>query len=133
MSEENVEVVVGYFEASDLETAIDALADDVTLAFHGQTRHLAGAEIVSGKAAAVGWFADWFSRFDRDYRMEVEEARDWGDRVLVITHHRATGRASGVPISERTAQVMTLSDGKIVRQDFYASREEALEAAGLRE
>jgi ketosteroid isomerase-like protein len=63
----------------------------------------------------------------------VEEARDWGDRVLVVTHHRATGRASGAPISERTTQVMTLRGGKIVRQDFFASREEALEAAGLRD
>jgi hypothetical protein len=29
--------------------------------------------------------------------------------------------------------VMTLRDGMIVRQDFFASRAEALEAAGLRE
>jgi ketosteroid isomerase-like protein len=133
MSQENVEIVVGYFEATDLASAINALADDVTLAFHGGARHLAGAEIVSGKDAAVAWLADWFSRFGRDYRMEVEEARDWGDRVLVVTHHRATGRASGVPISERTAQVMTLAGGKIVREDFFDSREEAVEAAGLSE
>jgi ketosteroid isomerase-like protein len=133
MSEENVEIVVGYFEATDLASGINVLADDVTLAFHGGARHLAGAENVSGKDAAVAWLADWFSRFDRDYRMEVEEARDWGDRVLVVTHHRATGRASGAPISQRTAQVMTLRGGKIVQQDFFASRKEALEAAGLRE
>jgi ketosteroid isomerase-like protein len=133
MSEENVEVVVGYLEAIDLASGIDSLADDVTFAFHGETRHLAGAEMVSGKEAAVAWLADWFSRFEREYRMEVEEARDLGDRVLVVTHHRATGRASGVPVSTRAAQVMTLRGGKIVRQDFFASREEALEAAGLSE
>jgi ketosteroid isomerase-like protein len=133
MSKENVEVVVAYFEATELTTAIDALADDVTLAFHGRARHLAGANVVSGRELAVVWLADWFSRFDRDYRMEVEETRDWGDRVLVVTHHRATGRVSGVPISQRTAQVMTLRDGKITRQDFYASREEALGAAGRSE
>jgi ketosteroid isomerase-like protein len=133
MSEENVETAVSYFEATDLAEAIGALAEDVTLVFHGESRRLAGAETFSGKKAAINWLTDWFSRFDPDYRMEVEESRDWGDRVLVVTNHRAKGRASGVPISEQTTQVMTLRDGKIIRQDFFASRDEALEAAGLRE
>jgi ketosteroid isomerase-like protein len=133
MSQENVEIAVGYFEATDLAGAIRALAEDVTFVFHGQARRLAGAGTVSGKQAAIGWLTDWFSRFAPDYRMEVEESRDWGDRVLVVTTHRAKGRASGVPISQQTTQVMALRDGKIVRQDFFASRDEALEAAGLSE
>jgi ketosteroid isomerase-like protein len=105
----------------------------VTFAFHGEARHLAGAETVSGKEAAVAWLADWFGRFDSDYRFEIEESLDWGDRVLVVTTHRGKGRASGVPISGQTAQVMTVRDSKIVRQDFFASRAEALEAGGLAE
>ena len=133
MSEENVEIVVGYYEAADLAAGIDALADDVTFVFHGESRHLAGAETISGKSAAVAWLADWFGRFDPDYRMGIAEARDLGDRVLVVTTHRAMGRASGVPISEQTAQVMTVRNGKIVRQDFFARRAEALQAAGLQE
>jgi ketosteroid isomerase-like protein len=133
MSQENVEIAVSYFEATDLAEAIGALAEDVTLVFHGEARPLSGAGTVSGRKAAVNWLTDWFSRFDPDYRMEVEESRDWGDRVLVVTNHRAKGRASGAPISEQTTQVMTLRDGKIIRQDFFSSLDEALEAAGLRE
>jgi ketosteroid isomerase-like protein len=133
MSQENVEIVAGYFEAVDLAASIDALAEDVTFVFHGETRHLAGAETIAGKSAAVAWLADWFSRFDRDYRFEIEESRDWDDHVLVVTTNRGTGRASGVPISRQTAQLMTLRDGKIVRQDFFADRGAALEAAGLSE
>jgi ketosteroid isomerase-like protein len=133
MSQENVEIAVGFFEATDLAEAIGALAEDVTFAFHGRSRGLAGAETVSGKKAAIGWLTDWFSRFGADYRMEIEESRDWGDRVLVVTNHRASGRASGVPISQQTAQIMTMRDGKIVRQDFFGSRDEALEASGLSE
>ena len=71
--------------------------------------------------------------FDRDYHFEIEESRDWDDHVLVVTTNRGTGRASGVPISRQTAQLMTLRDGKIVRQDFFADRGAALEAAGLSE
>jgi len=133
MSRENVEIVVGYFEAARLADAVDALAEDVKFVFHGSSRHLAGAESVSGKEAAVAWLADWFSRFDPDYRFETEETRDLGDRVLVVTTHRSKGRASGVPIAEQTTQLMTVRDGKIVRQDFFARRAEALEAAGLSE
>jgi hypothetical protein len=112
MSQENVEIAVGYFEASDLAEAVHVLADDVRFVFHGKSRQLAGAETLLGKDAAVAWLADWFSRFDADYRFETDESRDLGDgRVLVVTTHRSKGRASGVPISQQTA----------------------LEAAGLRE
>ena len=98
MSQKNVEVVAGYFEAVHLAASIDALAEDVAFVFHGETRHLAGAETISGKRAAVAWLADWFSRFGPDYRFEIEESFDWDDRVLVVTTNRGTGRASGVPV-----------------------------------
>ena len=133
MSRENMEIAVRYFEATDLAEAIGALAEDVTFVFHGKMRTFAGAETVSGRKAAIEWLTDWFSRFDPDYRMEIKESRDWGDRVLVVPNHRASGRASGIPISEQTAEVLTMRDGKIIRQDFFASRDEALEAAGLSE
>ena len=130
MSQANVELVTSYFEAADLADAIRLLDEDVEFVFHGQARKLAGAETLAGKETAVAWLGDWFSRFDPDYRMEIAESLDWGDRVLLVTTHHTKGRASGVPISEQTAQVMTLRDGRIVRQDFFDSREAAVDAAG---
>ena len=133
MSQENVEIAVGYFEAADLAEGAAKLSEDVTFAFHGEARRLAGAEEFKGKAAAVAWLADWFSRFDHDYRFEIDEVLDSGDRVVVVTTHRGRGRASGVPISEQTTQVLTIHERKIVRQDFFAARDEALEGAGIEE
>jgi ketosteroid isomerase-like protein len=129
MSQENVEIVRSFFEKSDLEAAFELIAEDVTYSFHGEARYLAGAEELFGKPAAARWMVDWFSRF-RDYRFEIDEILDWGDRVLVVSTHNAVGRASGVPIQQPTTQVVTVRDGKIVRQDFFGSREEAVEAAG---
>jgi ketosteroid isomerase-like protein len=129
MSKENVEIVVAYFQASDVRSAFEAIAEDVTFAFHGEARRLSGAEELVGKATALKWMVDWFSRF-RDYHFEIEEALDWGDRVLVVTTHVAKGRISGAPIREQTTQVMTVLDGKIVRQDFFSSKADALEAGG---
>ena len=128
MSDESVEVVLGFFNAAEVAAAIDLLSEDVTFAFHGETRVLSGAGELFGKPAAINWMVDWFSRF-RDYSFVIDETRDWGDRVFVATTHRAKGRTSGAPIRQQTAQVMTVRDGKIVRQDFFASPEEALEAA----
>ena len=130
MSDESVKVVLGFFNATEVAGAFDALAEDVTFVFHGETRALSGAEELVGKAAAINWMVDWFSRF-RDYHFEIDETRDWGDRVFVAITHQAKARTSGAPIQQQTAQVMSVRAGKIVRQDFFASPEEALEAAGL--
>lgn len=135
MSEENVQVVVGLFEntnARDFEAVMDAYADDVVLAVHGAAQGIGGAG-AAGRKAVGEWFGDWFSTFDRDYRFEIEETRDWGDRVFLVATHHSRGRASGVPVTQRAAWIYTLRDGKIVRCDAYADREGALEAAGLTE
>ena len=79
------------------------------------------------------WLGDWFRTFDSDYRFEMEETRNWGDRVLVVVTHNTRGRASGVPVTLRGAWIFRLLGGKIVRFDAYADRAEALQAAGLSE
>ncbi|MDQ3102367.1 MAG: hypothetical protein M3Q53_00825, partial [Actinomycetota bacterium] len=106
---------------------------NVTLVFHGEARRLSGATTVSGKDSAVRWLADWFSRFGRDYSMTIDEVRDLDRGILVVTRHRATGRQSGASIDEKTAQIMLVNDGQIVRQEFFSDRDEALKAAGLSE
>ena len=133
MSQENVEIVVGVFEATnsrDFVAALDAHAEDVTLAVHGEFQHLGGA---SGKKAYGQWFGDWYRQFGDDYRSEIEESRDWGDRVLIVATDHGQGRASGAPITERLGYIFTVGGGKIVRCDVFPSRAEALEAAGLAE
>jgi hypothetical protein len=58
---------------------------------------------------------------------------DAGDRVLLTSHHRGRGRGSGVQIDTRLYSVYTLRGGKVVQEDEYGHRAEALEAAGLSE
>ncbi len=135
MSQENVEIVVGQFEnanARDFKAVMDAYADDVVLVLHGDLRSING-EGATGEDAVGEWFGDWFSTFESDYHLEVEETRDQGDRVLVVATHHVRGRASGAAVSRRTAWVYTVSDEKVVHCDAYFDPAEALEAAGLRE
>jgi hypothetical protein len=45
----------------------------------------------------------------------------------------AAGRASGIQAELRIFQAWTIRNGRLVRLESYLSRDEALEAAGLRE
>jgi ketosteroid isomerase-like protein len=134
MSRENVEVVVGLFESvntRDFKRVMDTYADDVVLELHGTLIGL-GDEGAVGKEAVGEWFGEWFRTFDRDYRFEIEETRDWGDRVFLVATHHGHGRASGTPVTQSTAYVYEVRDGKVVRCDVWATAAEALEAAGPR-
>ena len=136
MSQENVKVAVKQFEgtnARDFAGVMDTWAEDVTLVLHGDLGQLSNG--ASGKAAVGEWFGDWFRQFGPDYRFDIEEVHDIGDRVLVFAAHHGHGRRSGVTVEQRTAYVYTLADGKVCRVEVWAEgdREAALEAVGLSE
>jgi ketosteroid isomerase-like protein len=63
----------------------------------------------------------------------VEEVIGAGDRVFVMARFRGRGQASGIEVETRLYEVYTMRDGTILRVDEFHEREEALEAAGLRE
>ncbi len=81
-------------------------------------------------------FYDSFSDLFSDYRVEAEEIIDTGDRVVTV--ERLSGRGlkgsdAGAWVHDRLFRVMSFEAGRIRRVKEYPSREQALEAAGLRE
>ena len=134
MSEENVEVVRDQFAATnerDFRRAMTYYADDVELVVHPDAFLDRG--VFQGRDAVGQWFADWFLTFEPGYHLEIEEARDLGDLVLLSARHHGRGRTSGAEVHGQTGYLYTLRAGKIVRVELYPSRTEALEAAGLRD
>ena len=75
---------------------------------------------------------DWLDTFD-DFRGEVIELIDAGDDVIVVMKIGGRAKLSGVETELTFAAIYTLRDGKIARGREYWTREQALEAAGLRE
>ena len=63
----------------------------------------------------------------------VEEVIGAGDRVFVMARFRGRGQASAIEVEARLYEVYTMRDGTILRVDEFHEREQALEAAGLRE
>jgi len=82
----------------------------------------------------VAQWRDWFEAWD-SYRYTPEEIREGpGETVIVFGVESARGRDSGINVlSRRVTGVYEPRDGKIVRFKAYLDRDEALEAAELRE
>jgi ketosteroid isomerase-like protein len=135
MSQENVEVVRVAYEAfarEGLDRFMEHFTDDVeydVLAGAGDLIH----GPASGKDAVRAWLQDWIDMFD-GFWMELVELIDAGG-VTVFTAERYGGRArlSGVETDSANWTVFTIRDRKIAGGREYETREQALEAAGLRE
>ena len=125
-------IVRAYFEATnrrDFASVMDAYAEDVVLLVVG----LLPDGTFSGRTAVGKWFGDWFSSFGPDYRFDLIETREVGERVFATARHHGIGRASGVAVDAITAYAFTVRAGKIVRAELYADRADALKAVGLAE
>jgi ketosteroid isomerase-like protein len=129
MSEENVKIVRevwGTWERGDLTGWLELMSDDLVtrrIGLDNATYH--------GKEGFLEQAAEWSEGFV-EWSAAAEEFIDAGDQVVVRNHQAARGEASGVPIETDFWFVHTVSQGRVVRVDMFASEREALEAAGLR-
>ena len=88
---------------------------------------------MQGIDAARRFVQDWYDVFD-DVASEIEEVLDIGDdQVIAVIHNKGRAKRSGIPTELRYAALHTIWDGKIARVREYATRAEALQAAGLAE
>ena len=80
-----------------------------------------------------GW-REFLSAWE-DWRAEAEDYRELDDeRVLVLFHFKARGKASGLEVGEiftKGAGLWQLRDGKVVKLVLYWDRERALADVGL--
>jgi ketosteroid isomerase-like protein len=67
-----------------------------------------------------------------EFRYEVDEVVEAGEAVVVLGRIRARGVQSGAIGSQHGALVFQIRGGRIAAYRSYLSREEALEAVGLR-
>ena len=72
--------------------------------------------------------ATWVGAFE-DWREEIEEMRDLGDRVYVVATQRGIGKGSGVEVEFRYAVLYEVREGKITSMTMYNEPAQALEAA----
>jgi len=131
MSEENVEIVRAGHEAfnrRDFDAGLLLAHDSITWRpfFAVETDVHRGKEEVR---------AAWERQTEAlDLQIEILELTPLDEtRVLAVGRWTGRGSESGVPVEQTGHQVFTVEGGRIRSVETYASRAEALEAAGLSE
>jgi hypothetical protein len=132
MSQENVEIVRSvYADPGGLTAgASGKVAPDAEFDF--SAAYLDGPIVCC--VEALRRFRDSGPWGGSPIHFEPERLFDVDDeRVLVFVRVSATGQVSGVPVELGGAHEFTIRDELVVRFKAYGSRDQALEAAGLRE
>lgn len=130
MSQQNVEIVQQGFEhfAATGEPHWESFDEAVEVHDH-DTMDQDGYR---GHAGVGRWLEDWGAAWS-GFTMEPEEFLDVGERVVMVFRMKATGRSSGAAVERQDAMVFAVRGGKVVRIDYYNSRQQALEGVGLSE
>ena len=105
-------------------------APDVEVEFQPglQTLDLGGT--YHGHAGLVEGLSKLFEVLDAS-EAEPAYVLDLGDRFLNLVFTRGRGRASGVPLEQKVAQLLTAREGLVAREQSFFSWEEGMRAAGL--
>lgn len=133
MSQEHVELVraaAQAFEEGGIEAGLAFLHPEI----EWEARlDLPDSEVYKGHDGVRRLLARFSDVMD-DVWFRPQEVIDAGDRVIAPISWGGRGRASGIELEEREETwVYTFRDGKIARVQEYATKQQALEAVGLRE
>jgi ketosteroid isomerase-like protein len=140
MSEENVELVRRAYERlgegdplGDWSWFFEEFAHD-ELELRPAGTYLDAASSYQGRE---GWAQFWrdFSAVWEEWHFDpgAFEFFDAGEKVVVFARAVGIGKGSGVVVTQDEAHLWKISDGKMLLGVSYMDRNEALEAAGLRE
>ncbi len=138
MSQENVEAVRGLFAAfqgvdvGNVERRLDEVREffDPEVEWVAAPHSLLASEEYRGYDGVRRFWTQFLSAWD-EYGVQVDELIDAGDQVVAVM--RLSGRTNELEVDEARSSLLTLRDGKIVRIEPFASKDGALEAAGLAE
>jgi ketosteroid isomerase-like protein len=132
MSQENVEIVRGAYAAAtrnDLDAAGAYLHPEVEFHTYAESP---SAGVYRGREAVRKYNEDLFAQFE-SVSFEVEEVLDAGEWIVVVSTQHAVPKGGQQEISVRMTEVWTIRDGLLAERHSYATRDEALRAAGLSE
>jgi ketosteroid isomerase-like protein len=130
MSQENVEIVWKTLgRLNNGEPVADVLLPDVVFEVH------AGPEpgVYRGVRGVIEYYRRYFGAWE-DFRVVIDEVLEAPEeKVFASVRDTGRGKRSGAPVEMSIFQVWSFRDRKVARWQGFASREQALKAAGLSE
>jgi ketosteroid isomerase-like protein len=133
MSQENLDILRKALPergAGDMEALLAILDESVEWDYVGAFPE--GLTTYHGPGEVRIFLEQWAEAFD-DFGFRAEEAIDAGHSIVVRLRQWGRGRETGAQVENRSWQMFTFRDGKVVHCRGYATKAEALEAAGMRE
>jgi ketosteroid isomerase-like protein len=133
MSDENVEIVRGAWRVvvdQGVEAALQFFAEDCVLEDFPEMPDRAAYEGRDGVLEIDRHFREMWGELVQE-PVEFIDAGD--DLVIGVIAMRGRGAGSGAPLEAPAFWVHELRDGKLARMRAFTTREQAFEAAGLRE
>jgi ketosteroid isomerase-like protein len=132
MSEENVNIIrrgAALLDARELSAFYELFHANVVYRNRADEPEV---RVYQGLEEFQGYITSWLDMFE-DLRIEVLECIDLGEQVISVEALHSKGGASGAEVRGVYVYVWTFRDGLIVDGREYATKQEALEAAGLPE
>jgi ketosteroid isomerase-like protein len=132
MSQENVDATRAAYEESYAHGDFDPFLEAPTADFELITApQMPDAGTYRGQEARE-WLEAYINSFD-GFTQEALDLIDGGDKVVGQVLQRGRPRGSDIPIESRWWQVITFGPNGVSKIAMFASRAEALDAAGLSE
>jgi ketosteroid isomerase-like protein len=132
MSQANVEIVrasIATANADGLGAALEYLHPDIEWVPLFELPEIQSFRGHDGIKRLAGLLEEAFS----EVRIEADQFLDAGDHVVVVGRLCVIGAGSGAVTMSHRAWVLTLREGRIIRQLTFAEEAEALKAIGLSE
>jgi ketosteroid isomerase-like protein len=133
MSLENVEIVrrtADAYNRHDLDGIVEHWAPDAVLDWSNSRGLEAG--VYRGHDEIRAFTQRFLATWD-EVRLEMGEPMEAADDVLVVENVTYLRGRDGIQTQARSAWVLTFRDGQQTSLTLYQTKQEALEAAGLRE
>jgi ketosteroid isomerase-like protein len=135
MSQENLDILRRFIDASnrrDLTALLSCCDPDIEL---DASRVLIGTPIYRGHEGIERWFRDMAAAWEelQGELLDVVAVADGGNEVVFVGTGSGRGKTTGAPFAIDTAVLVRFTHGKVVQFEWFGTKGEALEAAGLRE
>ena len=126
MIEELEELYRLAWRENDLEAALADLPEDFEWIVPG----FPGGDHSSGRRGTLEFFRDWIAQWS-ELHVDWELRESSPETVFAVVDMRGEGRASGVPVKLRFAQLWSFRDGRPRSMVVFADVDEGRRAAGL--
>lgn len=85
-------------------------------------------EAYRGPEAVLEWLDEGDDAFD-DFAVELLDVKELGGHVVASMRQRGRGKASGAEVDNHFTHVWTLRDGRAIRLQSFANRDDAVRYA----